>query len=469
MNALLARVRHGLPLAIPQRYLNVAVRFLPVVGAVIYAIVWVDKTYGAWPWGQKLVATFAWAAVLGIAGFFPWATVIGSLAVLLAEWAMALFLAGTAHAGLAWALNLGTTWPMWWVAPVALGFVAATTAEWRLKLTALAAGLLGAIGYAGLLAREGWPQWLINRDWGGVWVWHSEAVEPFAGFLGLIGPLLLVVVALWLIGIGVSALWRVRVVSDRLETTTAKLDDADLELRLAHDRGRISRDIHDSLAHSLAVIVAQAEGAAAIHEFKPEAAPESLANIAAVARDALGEVRRLVERINDDEDVSEHTSRIEHIPALVDELRSTGVDATLRTLGEIGPLALSKQVAVFRIVQESLTNALKHGGRRSAVTVTLDAQGAGLAVLVVSKSGGGEPLVNGGGRGIGIAGMKERARLVGGWLTAVPSDDETFVVTAFIPPDAETAAAESAPAPESLDLIDAESETGALAIEGARG
>jgi signal transduction histidine kinase len=279
------------------------------------------------------------------------------------------------------------------------------------------------------------------------------------------------VLASGLIGVGLAALWRVQIVTGALEHTAAQLDEADLELRLAHDRGRISRDIHDSLAHSLAIIVAQAEGAAAIHELKPEAAPESLANIATVARHALGEVRRLVERITDDADVSEHTSRLEHIPKLIDEVRSVGVDASLRTLGDPAPLALSKQVAVFRIVQESLTNALKHGGRGTAVTVTLDAQGAGLAVLVVSKSGSGAPLVPSAGRGIGIAGMKERARLVGGWLTAVPSDDETFVVTAFIPPDAEVEGVRGAPAGSedeaSAPLIDAEAETGPLAIEGA--
>ncbi|MFC4242211.1 sensor histidine kinase [Gryllotalpicola reticulitermitis] len=474
MNQLVARLGRAIPLSVPQQYLNVVVRFLPIVGAIVFLIGWGDSTFGAWPWGQKLVAALSWAAVLGVAGFFPWAAVIGSLVVLGGEWGMALFLAVTYHAGLAWALNLGATWSMWWIVPIALGYVAATNSSWRLKWAALVAGVIGTLGYAALLVHEGWPQWLVDSDFAGAIVWHSKAVNVLVGFLTLIGPLLVFVVVAWLIGVGVSALWRVRVVSGRLQTTAARLDETDLELKLAHDRGRISRDIHDSLAHSLAIIVAQAEGAAAIHELKPEAAPESLGNIATVARHALGEVRRLVERINDDEDVSEHTSRLEHIPALIDDMRSAGVEASLRVLGEPGALALSKQVAVYRIVQESLTNALKHGGRGATATVTLDAQGTGLAVLVVSKSGHGLPLVQTGGRGIGIAGMKERARLVGGWLTAVPSDDETFVVTAFIPPDAE-ARGEVAPSSSprsggetSDDLVDAFAETALLKIEGAR-
>ncbi|HEY0249591.1 MAG TPA: histidine kinase [Gryllotalpicola sp.] len=484
MNALFARFRAGFTgFATSQGFALWAVRLLPLAAAIVFAVVWAEKTYGAWPWEQKLVATAAWASVLAIAGFFPWATVIGSLVVLACEWLMALFLASTYHGGLGWALNLGDgTWKMWWAVPIALAYATATAVTGRLKIAALIAGVVGAIGYAALLAREGWPNWLIEEPSPyRVWAWHSLAEHPFLGFVQIVFPLLALVVVSWAIGFVLSsALLRTRLVTTRLEVTAAQLDDAGLELRLAHDRGRISRDIHDSLAHSLAIIVAQAEGAAAIHELKPAAAPESLSNIATVARGALVEVRRLVERINDDEDLSEHTSRLEHIPGLVDEVRSVGVDAALRVLGDPGPLALSKQVAAYRIVQESLTNALKHGGRGTAATVTLDAQGAGLAVLVVSKSGGGEPLVSGGGRGIGIPGMKERARLVGGWLTAVPSDDETFVVTAFIPPD-ETAGADRRSGQPgqsgrlghtgeaSDEFIDAESETGALAIETARG
>jgi signal transduction histidine kinase len=470
MNTFLAQWRARLTFTVSEKHLALVVRALPIAGAMVFVLFWADQTLVTLTYLPRALIMVGWAAVLGIAGFFPWTSVVGSLVVLVGEWGMSLYLANTAHAGLAYTVGLSSTWTMWWAVPIALAYVAATNGSWRLRWAALVAGGVGAVGYAGLLVHEGYPRWNIHLDWHGEITYHSYMEHPLAGLAVLVPAFLAFVAIAWLIGVGLSALLRVRAVTTRLETTTAQLDEADLELRLAHDRGRISRDIHDSLAHSLAIIVAQAEGAAAIHELKPEAAPESLANIATVARSALTEVRSLVERINDDEDVSEHTSRLEHIPGLIAELRSTGVDATLRVLGETGPLALSKQVAVFRIVQESLTNALKHGGRGSTVTVTLDAQGAGLAVLVVSKSGGGEPLVNGGGRGIGIAGMKERARLVGGWLTAVPSDDETFVVTAFIPPDAAGAAPDEAPQAEASDhLIDADSETGALAIEGARG
>jgi signal transduction histidine kinase len=455
MNDFLARLQNP-SLA---RRLRIAI---PSAGAALYFVLWLVAEAGRFPHGPKELMFLGWAIGIALAGVLPYLALAVTLVIPIGLAALVATFLGTS-----WSIDLtfslSTTWPAWIATPVIVGCIAATDRRRSARAAALVIGIVSAVGYSLVLYVAGWLSWRGDGQPG----YSPFLLSP--SLLEMASALSAGVLIAWVIGLGLAALWRVRAVTTRLETTTAQLDDADLELRLAHDRGRISRDIHDSLAHSLAIIVAQAEGAAAIHALKPEAAPESLANIATVARSALTEVRSLVERINDDEDVSEHTSRLEHIPGLIAELRSTGVDATLRVLGETGPLALSKQVAAFRIVQESLTNALKHGGRGSTVTVTLDAQGAGLAVLVVSKSGGGEPLVNGGGRGIGIAGMKERARLVGGWLTAVPSDDETFVVTAFIPPDAAGAAPGGAPQAEASDHpIDAESQTGALAIEGAR-
>jgi len=444
---------------------------VPIAGAALFLLLWVAAEAGRTWHLPKAVMFGVWAIGLACAGIAPYVALAAVLlfpAVMLVSYPI---LAGYSHSS--WAMEsaygLSTSWPVWLAAPMIVGWVAATRPGRVPRYVALCSGLAGSTIYAVVLVLSGWDSWTGGGDLlpASGWAWRFLAPVLFE----LIAALGAAVVIAWLIGIGLAALWRVQIVTGALEHTAAQLDEADLELRLAHDRGRISRDIHDSLAHSLAIIVAQAEGAAAIHELKPEAAPESLANIATVARHALGEVRRLVERITDDADVSEHTSRLEHIPNLIDEVRSVGVDASLRTLGDPAPLALSKQVAVFRIVQESLTNALKHGGRGTAVTVTLDAQGAGLAVLVVSKTGGGAPLVQSAGRGIGIAGMKERARLVGGWLTAVPSDDETFVVTAFIPPDVdvELEGPRVAGAADGASASPADADNGPLAIEGARG
>ncbi|MGN6199725.1 histidine kinase [Humibacter sp.] len=411
---------------------------IPVAAAVMYLVLWIIAEAGRTPLLPKVVMFSLWAIALGLVGIAPrialWGTVAIPLAVLGAGiYATAQYPVGgdfpfdvVPMAG--WAFSLSTTWPAWFAAPIIVGYVATTSEGRAHKRRALLIGIVSAVVYAVILILGGWLSWT------------GYVSEGLSGLVSdcivLVFGLVLAVIVAWLLGVGLVAMRRVGVVADRLQATTEQLDEADVELRLAHDRGRISRDIHDSLAHSLAIIVAQADGAAAIQETKPDALPESLTTISTVARAALGEVRRLVERINDEDDVDEHRSRIEHINALIEDVRAAGLDATLRVLGDLESIGLSKQVAVYRIVQESLTNALKHAGRDAAVTVTLDGQGAGLAVLVVSSCNGGRPLVSGGSRGIGIAGMKERARLVGGWLTAMPSDDETFVVTAFIPSDA---------------------------------
>ncbi|MGA0567569.1 sensor histidine kinase [Rathayibacter sp. KR2-224] len=410
---------------------------IPLAAAVTFLVLWTIAESGRTPLAPKLVMFALYALAIGLAGVMPRLALAVIAAVPVGLLALGLVVtvltplaetyAGYFFSWAGWGIDLSTSWPAWFAVPVVVGYVAMTNERRRMRVASLLAGVASAVVYSVVLVLSGWLSWTsaIGNGFGSM----------LSSCVVFVAALVAAVAAAWLIGIGLAALRRVEVVTDRLETTTAKLDDADLELRLAHDRGRISRDIHDSLAHSLAIVVAQAEGASAIHEVDPDASRESLGNIATVAREALGEVRRLVERINDEDDVSEHRSRIEHIPALVDDVRAAGIDVTLRVLGDLAPLALSKQVAAYRIVQESLTNALKHAGRGATVTVTLDAQGAGLAVLVVSTCTGGSPLVTGATRGIGIAGMKERARLVGGWLTALPSDDDTFVVTAFIPPD----------------------------------
>lgn len=445
-------------------------RLIPIAAAAIYLALWMIAEAGRSPLLPKYIMFSLWAIALGLAGMFPRIALAATIAVpvvILAVGLMAEVVLGTYGLHVPWVagwLSLSTTWPAWLAAPIVVGYIAMTFGRRRQQLFCLLVGVASALIYAMVLVLDGWLSWaafVVGEGLSGL----------ISGCLVLAFGLVFAVLVAWLIGVGLASMRRVQVVTDRLHTTTAKLDEADVELRLAHDRGRISRDVHDSLAHSLAIIVAQADGAAASRESKPDALPESLDTISSVARTALGEVRRLVERINDD-DVDEHRSRLEHIQTLVDDVSAAGMDANLRVLGDIESIGLSKQVAVYRIVQESLTNALKHAGRNAAVTVTLDGQGAGLAVLVVSTCNGDQPLVSSGSRGIGIAGMKERARLVGGWLTAMPSDDETFVVTAFIPSDAEAhsgEAVEISQAPSSESDLGVSDGSGKLAIEASNG
>jgi len=192
--------------------------------------------------------------------------------------------------------------------------------------------------------------------------------------------------------------------------------------------------VHDALAHSLAVVVSQAQGALALAATRPEVVEQSLRTIADVGRTSLVDVRHLVERIQQDADDASPRETVHDLDRLATTMRDVGMTVTVRHLGDTGDLLPSQELAVFRIVQESLTNALKHSGSQSTVDVALDWRGPGLALLVTSS--GDDPLVaarRGTGRGTGLVSMTERARLAGGWLTAELGDDGVFVVTAFVP------------------------------------
>ena len=233
----------------------------------------------------------------------------------------------------------------------------------------------------------------------------------------------------WAIGVAGASLRIGRV----LQAADSKLAETDFELRLSQDRARISRDVHDSLAHSLAIVVSQAEGALALLPVKPEVGGESLFTIANVGRVALTDVRHLVEQIQDDNTATGWRPTTADLHLLFHNMREVGMQINFHSTGNARPLAASHDVTVFRIVQESLTNALKHAGPACSVTVGLQWREEGLAITISSAAG--TPLVatSSGSRGVGIRGMKERARLAGGWLTADLLEDRQFVVSALIP------------------------------------
>lgn len=231
----------------------------------------------------------------------------------------------------------------------------------------------------------------------------------------------------WMLGVAGASLKLRR----SLTIAESRLEASSFELRLVRVREDVARDVHDELAHSLAIVVAQAEGALALQEIKPGAAVESLRNIATLSRASLIDVRRLVEKIQDGEDIVGERRSISDIAALLERFGNIGIDTTVSTIGAPQPMGSLQESAVYRIIQESLTNALKHAGT-STPSVTLAWAVGGVKVDITSPNG--TPLViNGDGRGVGIAGMKERARLAGGWLEADKDTNGTFRVRAFIP------------------------------------
>jgi signal transduction histidine kinase len=211
---------------------------------------------------------------------------------------------------------------------------------------------------------------------------------------------------------------------------------AEREVAAEQERTRIARDMHDVVAHSLAVVVAQADGARYAARTDPAAAEEALGTIAATAREALGDVRVLLAQLRHrQEDAPQPT--LNDLDPLLEQLRASGLQLVRDDRGDPLPLGTSQQIAVYRIVQESLTNALRHADTDREVRVRFSWSSHGLELAVVSylpevKSRTGMIPVATASTGHGIAGMTERAALGGGWLRAGP-DQGRFVVTAWLP------------------------------------
>lgn len=322
-----------------------------------------------------------------------------------------------------------SNWPMY-LATVVVAFVVGFRARGAVRWIAVL-----ALGIAALLV--GW--FVVMPGEYGEFVSNSLVPDPSMRRVAFALTALAAFGAFlsgWSGGLAVASLLRTRAVTNLLDRATADWEEASSELAAAQDRDRIAREVHDALAHSLAVIVSQAQGAAAVAATRPNAVGGSLQTIAEVSRTALTDVRQLVEHIQND-DVGERHS-IDDLPGLLRSMTQIGMRVELDEHGRRPALAPATQLAVFRIVQESLTNALKHGGPESEVLVDLDWRGDGLALLVESR--GDRPLVpagNGQRRGAGIRGMSDRARLAGGWLSTDRAEDGAFIVTAHIPVERE--------------------------------
>jgi signal transduction histidine kinase len=194
------------------------------------------------------------------------------------------------------------------------------------------------------------------------------------------------------------------------------------------ERNRIARDMHDVVAHSLAVVIAQADGARYAHASNPESVDTALATISTTAREALGDVRVLLSQLRHSQGESPQPM-LEDIDRLVNQMRASGLVIAREEQGSPASLPTGQQLAVYRIVQEALTNVLRHGDTEHEVRVLFDWQVSSLVVTVTSaRSDDGVPTPG----GHGLAGMRERAILAGGTFSAEAADD-CFVVTASLP------------------------------------
>lgn len=208
------------------------------------------------------------------------------------------------------------------------------------------------------------------------------------------------------------------------------------ESRLAAsaERARIAREMHDVVAHSLSVMIAQADGGRYAAAADPEAAGRVLTTISDTGRSALADMRRLlgVLRTGDDGTQVRPQPTLDDVPTLVATIDESGLPATLDTTGMPRRLPAGAELAIYRIIQESLTNTMKHGGPGTTARVRIEYSEPGITVRVHDDGrGAGADMSDG--LGNGIRGMHERATLYGGSVTAGPSTGGGFAVHAFFP------------------------------------
>jgi len=242
----------------------------------------------------------------------------------------------------------------------------------------------------------------------------------------------------WLLGL-IIKLYRE---SAARATRRAALFAQDRELRaieaVAQERARLARELHDGVGHALNVVVLHAQGAQRIMDSKPDLAREALASIETAGRQALQDVERMLGVLRaEHDDVLAAQPGIGQLPALAERVAEAGLPVTVTTEGAATALPSSIDLTAYRIVQEALTNSLKHAGQARA-TVTVRYAGTGIELEVVDTGRGAAasaPTTEG---GRGIPGMRERVAVFGGRLDVGPLPGGGFRVSAWLPTEAQT-------------------------------
>ncbi|MFC0555704.1 sensor histidine kinase [Planotetraspora thailandica] len=218
--------------------------------------------------------------------------------------------------------------------------------------------------------------------------------------------------------------------------------ERDFEARRAvtAERARIARELHDVVAHHVSMMVIQAEAGPVAAEHDVPGAVRAFDTIAGTGRQALVEMRRLLSVLRKETDGHEPSlvpqPGVAQLPGLVERVRQAGLAATLDVEGEPVPLSAGVELSAYRIVQEALTNAVKHAGK-VPVRVHVRYGGQDLRIEVRDDGPASGAMPTGGrphgGNGHGLIGMRERAHLFGGELTAGPDPDGGFTVRARLP------------------------------------
>jgi signal transduction histidine kinase len=280
-------------------------------------------------------------------------------------------------------------------------------------------------GYFVAVARPIWELVLCSAvalgSFGLLW-WAGGA--PYGARDALISVLALAIIA----GPGRAGRLRVDLANARAEAA-----EEAARRRSSEERLRIARELHDIIGHSLGTIAVQAGVGRHLMDTDPGRAADALDNIARISRDSLDEVRAVVATLRDEEPPYQPAPGLADLPELIETVRATGLSVELTLPDDVAAIPRQTGAAVYRITREALTNVLRHAHASNA-SVQVDHHEVRVEVAIRDDGAGGsaarEP---GSSTGHGIAGMRERAEALGGTLSAGPSNEGGFLVTASLP------------------------------------
>ncbi|HEY0695961.1 MAG TPA: sensor histidine kinase [Kribbella sp.] len=227
----------------------------------------------------------------------------------------------------------------------------------------------------------------------------------------------------------------------QLEERAAQLEhDRDREAKLAvtEERTRIAREIHDVVAHGLSIMIVQADGGLYAADASPEQAKKALATIGDTGRASLTEMRKMLGLLKEDvrADLDPDQPRpqpgVSQLPELIENVCQAGLAVEYQVTGQPRDLPALLGLTAYRIVQEGLTNTLKHAGPGARTAVQLD-YGREMLTVVVTDDGRGAAAAGSTDPGHGLVGMRQRASISGGTVTAGPKAGGGYEVIARLP------------------------------------
>jgi signal transduction histidine kinase len=263
-------------------------------------------------------------------------------------------------------------------------------------------------------------------------IWRLTSQPVSQGTWRGLSPDSIAVGAIWLCGLYINTRRKYTVSLEERARRLERERDAQAEVAAAAERARIAREMHDVIAHSISVMVIQADGASYAIDTDPERAKRAMRAVGSTGRSALTEMRRMlgVLREGDGKAALAPQPGVDDLPDLVEQIRSTGLPVEMTIGGTQVPLPGGMELALYRIVQEALTNVMKHAGPSATARVDLH-YGDGAVELRIRDDGRGPTFSDG--RGHGLVSMRERVAVYGGEVTAEPARGGGFEVVARMP------------------------------------